>query len=50
MRTIANLFIDLIWLAGAAIFAWYFLYGFVGIQAVSAAVTLALRQVERKWQ
>jgi hypothetical protein len=50
MRTIANLFIDLIWLAGAVLFAWYFLFSFVGIQAVSAAVTLALRQVERKWQ
>jgi len=50
MRTFADLFIDLLWLTGAAIFAWYFLYSFVGIQAVSAAVTLALRQVERKWQ
>ena len=50
MRTLANLLIDLLWLTGAAIFAWYFLFSFVGIQAVSAAVTLALRQVERKWQ
>lgn len=50
MRTVANFIIELLWLAGAALLAWYFLWSFIGVQTVAAAVTLALRAVERRWQ
>ena len=50
MRTLFNLLVELLWLAGAAAFAWYFLWAFLAIEAVAAATTFALWKVEQTWQ
>jgi len=50
VRTLSTLLAELLWLAGAAVFAWFFLFTFLGIEGVAAVVTLALRKVERSWQ
>jgi len=38
---------DLLWLAGAAVFAWFFPRSFLAIEIFSAVVTLTLSRVER---
>lgn len=50
MRALFTLLTELFWLAGAALFAWFFLFTFLGIEGVAAVVTLALYKVERSWQ
>ena len=50
MRTLLQLFIELLWLAGAALVAWYFLWTFLTIEVLAAGTTFALWKVERTWQ
>lgn len=50
MRYLGRLLTELTWLAGAVVFAWFFLATFLSIEAVAAATTLALRKVEQSWQ
>lgn len=49
MKTLPSLLVELLWLAGAAAFACYFLKTFLTLEAFSAMATLALRRVERAW-
>ena len=50
MRTLGTFLIETLWLAGAALFAYYFLYTFLGIEAVAAATTYGIKKVEETWQ
>lgn len=50
MRVFLSLLNELLWLAGALVFAWYFLGTFLGIEVVAAATTLVLRKMELRWQ
>ncbi len=50
MRTFLSLLNELLWLAGAALFACFFLKSFVILEFFSAVVTLTLWRVERAWQ
>ena len=49
MKTLLRLFFELLWLAGAAAFAWYFPITFAVIEIIGAATTFALWRVERSW-
>ena len=50
MKNFVTFFADLLWLAAAAAFAYYFLWTFLAIEGVAAVATLILRKVERGWQ
>ena len=50
MKTFGNFLVDLLLFAGLAVFAFYFLWTFLAVETAAAAVTLALRMVERRWQ
>lgn len=45
-----NLFAEILWLGGAAAFAFFFFKTFVAIQAVSLVATIALRLAERSFR
>ena len=49
MRAPLYFLLDLLWLAGAAACAVFFLKTFLAIEAVSALATFALWRVERMW-
>jgi hypothetical protein len=50
VKHLPAILIELAWLGAATLFAWYFLWTFIGIEAVAGVVTLILREVERKWK
>jgi len=50
VRIFLSLLNELLWLGGAAAFAWYFLGIFLGIEAVAAVTTLILYRVELRWR
>ena len=47
MKSLTSLIADLVWLAGAGVFAYFFPWTFVIVQVVCGVATLALRRVER---
>ena len=50
MKNFVTFLADLLWLAGAALFACYFLKTFLAIELVAGGATYALWRVEKGWQ
>jgi hypothetical protein len=49
VKTSGTFLVDLLLLAGLAAFAFYFLWTFLAVETAAAAVTLALRMVEKRF-
>ena len=50
MKSLANLFAEVLWLGGAGAFAFFFLKTFLAIEVVALVITLALIVVERNFR
>ncbi|MCL5289142.1 MAG: hypothetical protein M1453_14250 [Acidobacteria bacterium] len=49
MKTLKRFLFELLWICAAGICAWFFPKTALVIVAFGAAVTVALRMVERRW-
>lgn len=49
MKTLKRLLFELLWIGAVAVCAWFFPKTALLIVAFGAAVTIALRMVERRW-